>query len=41
VLSILTELDIVETELGGYFLIRVANLDSAIAIASRIPGLRR
>ena len=27
--------------LGGYFLIRVANLDEAIAVASRIPGSRR
>jgi len=28
-------------QLGGYFLIRVANLDAAIAIASRIPGSSR
>jgi len=28
-------------QLGGYFLIRVANLDQAIAIAARIPGSRR
>ena len=28
-------------QLGGYFLIRVANLDEAIAVASRIPGLWR
>ncbi len=28
-------------QLGGYFLIRVANLDEAMAIASRIPGSRR
>ncbi|QDU56646.1 YciI family protein [Aeoliella mucimassa] len=28
-------------QLGGYFLIRVANLDEAIAIAARIPGTRR
>ena len=28
-------------QLGGYFLIRVANLDDAIAIAARIPGTRR
>jgi hypothetical protein len=28
-------------QLGGYFLIRVANLDDAIAIAGRIPGSRR
>lgn len=28
-------------QLGGYFLIRVANLDEAIAIAARIPGSRR
>jgi hypothetical protein len=28
-------------QLGGYFLIRVANLDDAIAIADRIPGSRR
>jgi hypothetical protein len=28
-------------QLGGYFLIRVANLDEAIAIAGRIPGSRR
>lgn len=28
-------------QLGGYFLIRVAHLDEAIAIASRIPGSRR
>lgn len=28
-------------QLGGYFLIRVANLDEAIAIASRVPGSRR
>lgn len=28
-------------QLGGYFLIRVANLDDAIAIAARIPGSRR
>ncbi len=28
-------------QLGGYFLIRVANLDEAIAVAARIPGARR
>lgn len=28
-------------QLGGYFLVRVANLDEAIAIAGRIPGSRR
>lgn len=28
-------------QLGGYFLIRVANLDDAIAIAAKIPGSRR
>lgn len=28
-------------QLGGYFLIRVRNLDEAIAIAARIPGSRR
>ncbi len=28
-------------QLGGYFLIRVANLDEAIATAARIPGSRR
>ncbi len=28
-------------QLGGYFLIEVANLDEAIAVASRIPGTRR
>jgi hypothetical protein len=28
-------------QLGGYFLIRVANLDEAIAIAAQIPGSRR
>ncbi len=28
-------------QLGGYFLIRVANLDEAIAVAARIPGSRR
>jgi hypothetical protein len=28
-------------QLGGYFLIRVANLDEAIAIAGRIPGAQR
>ncbi|TWT75123.1 YciI family protein [Allorhodopirellula solitaria] len=28
-------------QLGGYFLIRVANLDEAIAVATRIPGSRR
>lgn len=28
-------------QLGGYFLICVANLDEAIAIAARIPGTRR
>ncbi|TWU40130.1 YCII-related domain protein [Novipirellula aureliae] len=28
-------------QLGGYFLIRVANLDEAIEIATRIPGSRR
>ncbi|MCA9131349.1 MAG: YciI family protein [Planctomycetales bacterium] len=28
-------------QLGGYFLIDVANLDEAIAIAARIPGSRR
>lgn len=28
-------------QLGGYFLIRVANLDEAIAIGARIPGSRR
>jgi hypothetical protein len=28
-------------QLGGYFLIRVANLDEAISIASKIPGSRR
>lgn len=28
-------------QLGGYFLIRVANLDEAIVIAARIPGSRR
>jgi hypothetical protein len=28
-------------QLGGYFLVRVANLDEAIAIAARIPGARR
>jgi len=28
-------------QLGGYFLIRVPNLDDAIAIAARIPGTRR
>lgn len=28
-------------QLGGYFLIRVANLDDAIAVAARIPGSRR
>lgn len=28
-------------QLGGYFLVRVANLDEAIAIAARIPGSRR
>jgi hypothetical protein len=28
-------------QLGGYFLIRVANLDEAIAIAAKIPGSRR
>jgi hypothetical protein len=28
-------------QLGGYFLIRVANLDGAMAIAARIPGSRR
>jgi hypothetical protein len=28
-------------QLGGYFLIRVSNLDEAITIASRIPGSRR
>lgn len=28
-------------QLGGYFLIRVANLDEAITIAGRIPGSRR
>ena len=28
-------------QLGGYFLIRGANLDEAIAIAARIPGTRR
>lgn len=28
-------------QLGGYFLIDVANLDEAIAIAARIPGARR
>lgn len=28
-------------QLGGYFLIDVANLDEAIAIAKRIPGGRR
>jgi hypothetical protein len=28
-------------QLGGFFLIRVANLDEAIAIAARIPGSRR
>lgn len=28
-------------QLGGYFLVRVANLDEAIAIAAAIPGTRR
>lgn len=28
-------------QLGGYFLIRVANLDEAITTAARIPGSRR
>jgi hypothetical protein len=28
-------------QLGGYFLIDVANLDEAIAIAGRIPGARK
>jgi hypothetical protein len=28
-------------QLGGFFLIRVANLDDAIAIAAMIPGSRR
>lgn len=28
-------------QLGGYFLIDVANLDEAIAVAARIPGARR
>lgn len=28
-------------QLGGYFLIDAANLDEAIAIAKRIPGLRK
>ena len=28
-------------QLGGYFLIDVANLDDAIAVAARIPGARR
>ncbi len=28
-------------QLGGYFLIDVANLDEAIAIAQKIPGTRR
>lgn len=28
-------------QLGGYFLVRVANLDEAIAIAGSIPGARR
>ena len=28
-------------QLGGYFLIEVANLDEAIGIANRIPGGRR
>jgi hypothetical protein len=28
-------------QLGGYFWIRVANLDEAIAVAAQIPGSRR
>jgi hypothetical protein len=28
-------------QLGGYFLIEAANLDEAIAVASRIPGARK
>lgn len=28
-------------QLGGYFLIDVANIDEAIAVAARIPGARR
>jgi hypothetical protein len=28
-------------QLGGYFVVDVANLDEAIAIAARIPGARR
>lgn len=28
-------------QLGGYFLIDVANMDEAIAVAARIPGARR
>lgn len=28
-------------QLGGYFLVRVANLDEAIAVAAKIPGSRR
>jgi hypothetical protein len=28
-------------QLGGYFLVDVANLDEAIAIAGRIPGVRK
>jgi hypothetical protein len=28
-------------QLGGYFLVDVANLDEAIAIATRIPGARK
>jgi hypothetical protein len=28
-------------QLGGYFLVDVANLDEAIAIAGRIPGARK
>jgi len=28
-------------QLGGYFLIEAANLDEAIAIASRIPGAKK
>ena len=28
-------------QLGGYFLIDVANLDEAIAVAGRIPGARK
>ena len=28
-------------QLGGYYLVNVDNLDQAIAIASRIPGLRK